>query len=302
MQSRPPEEDLERRLPGASQSMRALRDRMLATASLSTPVLIAGEPGTGRDTAVEALYAVSERPGSTLVKIDAREFSPETQLPENATLYLDGIEHLKREAQTFWARRVDPQRGTHSWGGVRLFASVSDPVPPLDCGHFDRVLGRALLHFLIRIPPLRERIQDLPAVAEGAIERIAAAMGRPPARLSRAALNFLAEQRFEGNIRQLEDLLIRALAFSRGHTLRRDLIRDLWVEREESLSKIRAHHSALQRIALLEKLRETGGNVTHTALAFGRSRSAIYRLIAKYGISLSSQRMPGQSATGSARR
>ena len=69
-----------------------------------------------------------------------------------------------------------------------------------------------------------------------------------------------------------------------------EVVKDVLTELEESLASIRAQHSALERETLLRAIQETGGNITRTAAILGKSRSAVYRLIAKHGVALSRER------------
>ncbi len=120
-------------------------------------------------------------------------------------------------------------------------------------------------------------------------KRIGEAVGRK-IRLSPAARDFLATQRWPGNARQLEQLLERAIAFSRGRQIRRQLVKELLAEVEDSLASIREQRAALERDALLRAIQQTGGNVTHAAGILGKSRASVYRLMEKHGLALSRER------------
>ena len=86
------------------------------------------------------------------------------------------------------------------------------------------------------------------------------------------------------------DRLERCIAFTRGRQIRRETVRDVLAEVEESLDSIREHHATLEREALMRAIRETGGNITRAAEALGRSRGAVYRLIDKHNIPLRRRR------------
>jgi two-component system response regulator GlrR len=281
--------DLEKRLVGSSRAMSRLRERISGLAPLRTPVLVSGEPGTGRDTVVRALHELGATAGGELIRIDAGSFSPDRGVPECAALYLDGIEEFPTEAQSFWAECVDRAEAEGFHIGPRILASTAGPLTPnLREEDTYQELRAALLRFALEIPPLRALRDDLPDIADALTKRIGGAVGRT-IRLSPAAREFLANQHWPGNVRQVEQLLERAVAFSRGRQIRRQLVKELLKEAEDSLTSIREQHAALERDALLRAIQQTGGNVTHAAEVLGKSRAAVYRLMEKHGLSRESR-------------
>jgi DNA-binding NtrC family response regulator len=274
------------RLPGKSRAIRRLRGRVSALGRLSNPVLVTGEPGTGRDTVVEALHDLGSTGGRSLARIDAASFGPRDPIPERGAVYLDGVENLRRETQRIWSAYLSrDQVGAKE--GARVFVSASDGLAVrMTRGNFDHKLGNILLRFQIQVPPLRERQEDVPDVAGSMVNRLAAELGRRQVRLSAPALELLAGHRWPGNLRQLERVLERAVAFSKGREIRREVVEEVLGEIEESVASIRERHSIEERDALLGALRDTGGNVSQTAEILGKSRPAIYRLIEKYEIPL----------------
>jgi two-component system nitrogen regulation response regulator NtrX len=276
--------DLEQRLVGRSRPISRLREQVSGLAPLRTPVLVSGEPGTGRDTVVRALHELGATAGSELLRVDTASFSPESPLPETGAVYLDGIERLSTEAQAYWTERVAEAEAAGFRDEPRILASTSGPLSLyLDDGNVYQELRGALLRFTIELPPLRVIADDVPEIADALVKRIGASLGRR-IRLSASAREFLATQRWPGNARQLERLLERAIGFSRGRQVRREVVKDVLSDLEASLASIREQHGALERGALLRALQATGGNVTHTAEILGKSRSAVYRLIEKHGI------------------
>jgi DNA-binding NtrC family response regulator len=278
---------LETHLVGSSRAMRRLRERISGLAPLMTPVLVAGEPGTGRDSVVHALNQHGATAGSDLVRIDTRAFTPAGGVPDAAAVYLDGIELLSSEAQTFWAAKVAAAEAGGFQSRPRILASAAEPFVSRDAVYPE--LRSVLLRFSVEIPPLRTIAEDVPAIADALVGRIGESVGRR-IRLSPSASEFLAAQRWPGNVRQLEQVLQRSVAFSRGRQIRREVVRDILSELEESVASIREQRSAIERDALLRAIQGTGGNVTHAAEILGKSRSAIYRLIEKHGIALTKER------------
>jgi DNA-binding NtrC family response regulator len=282
--------DLEAHLVGKSRAMFRIRDRVAGLGPLRTPVLVSGEPGTGRDTVVRALHEFGATAGTPLVRIDPGSPSSGQRAPKSGSVYLDGIERLSAESQTYWSEYI---AGAESGGfrdGPRVFASTAGPIgaPIPENGVYQELRG-ALLRFAIELPPLRAIAEDIPLIADALVAKIGARMGRR-IRLSVSAREFLAAQPWPGNAKQLERILERATAFSRGRQIRRDVVKEILAELEDSLASIREQHRALERNALIRAIQETGGNITKTAEILGRSRSAIYRLIEKHGIALHHRR------------
>jgi transcriptional regulator of acetoin/glycerol metabolism len=81
--------------------------------------------------------------------------------------------------------------------------------------------------------------------------------------------------------------LERAIAFTRGHFIRRELLEQVLSEAEESLARVRKRRGWQEREALIEALEQTGGNISQAAASLGRSRGSVYHLLKKHGISLS---------------
>jgi transcriptional regulator of acetoin/glycerol metabolism len=220
------------------------------------------------------------------VRLDPRQPVLERRPTPPRAVYLDGIEGFPAEAQASWARHLTASEaeGFRRW--PRVFASSAVSLPELGRrDSFARGIGAALLRFAIELPPLREVCEDVPAIAVALVARIGAKVGRR-IQLSSAATQFLAEQRWPGNTAQLVQVLERAVGFSRGRQLRREVVADVCTDFAETLDGIRARGSARERDALLRALQKTGGNVTRTAEELNRSRPAVYRLIEKHGIPL----------------
>jgi len=273
------------RLVGRSQAVRALRQRIEGMASLWIPVLLCGEPGSGRRTAAECLHAFGPTAKGELVKIDATAVAPEVRLPGTATVYVEDVERLPRRTQRWWLERLRMAPGAD---GVRWIASTRDCASLRQSGpDFDPELERLLSRYAIRVPPLRERAADLPLLVADLCARIGRAVGRERVRISPRALELLAHGHWPGNVRELEDVIGRAIVFSSGRVIRRPLVEDLMAEHGESVGGIRADRALRERERLIEELRSSGGNVARTAEVLGKTRTAVYRLIARHGIPLS---------------
>jgi DNA-binding NtrC family response regulator len=277
---------LSSRLVGRSHAMRCLRQRIEGMASLWIPVLLRGEPGSGRSTVAELLHALGPTSAGELVRIHAASFGPEARLPGLATVHLEAVEALPRRTQAWWLERLrapsSPGRGARFVASTERAGSMRDAAPD-----FDPALDAILSRFAIRVPPLRERAEDLPLLVADLGARIGGAVGRERVRFSPQAVELLAHCVWSGNVRELEDVIGRAIVFSPSAVIGRALVEDVLAERGESVGGIRADRALRERERLLAELRSSGGNVTRTAEVLGKSRPALYRLIARHGIPLS---------------
>jgi DNA-binding NtrC family response regulator len=276
--------DLARRLVGRSEAATRIRERISGLIPLWTPVLVCGEPGTGHDTVALALHELGASAGGRFTRFEAASFSPRQELPSRGAVYLDGAERLPADGQAFWAERIVKAETSSFQPNLRVLASTTEHLlSRLRDGSYDAQLGTLLLRFAIDLPPLRDRAEDVCDIADALTEKIGRAVGRR-IRLSSAARELIAARRWPGNLRQLERLLERAVAFSRGRQIRRRVIEDLCADEERTLLAIREQHAYRERDALLRAIEATGGNISRAAERLGRSRGAVYRLLAKHGI------------------
>jgi len=282
-------DDLADRIVGQSPAIQRLRERIGGLAPLRHPVLLCGEIGTGRDLAITALHELGASGHGTLVRISSEHASARLSIPDCSAIYLDGIEAFPKHAQSFWTRYVEDceTRGFH--GSPRILASSARPTASLArTTPVDQLLLDRMLRYAIELPPLRSIPEDISAIADSLVERGCERVGRRVT-LSPAARRFLMRQRWPGNAGQLEQLLERSIAFTRGRLVRRKTVQDVLAELAESLDSIREHHSVLERESLIRAIHEAGGNITRTAETLGKSRGAVYRLIQKHDIPLRRQ-------------
>ena len=273
--------ELASRLPGSSTAITRVRARLAALASLRAPVLITGEPGSGRTTAARALHEHGATAGLDFHKVDAARFAPSAPVPKQGMVLLRGVEQLSPGGQAFWKERLAGMSGERP---LRIVASSA--------GDWDRGtlietdLAKALLRFRVHLPPLRDRPEDIPDIAGALLARISGRLGRERPRVEPAAFDLLCAQTWPGNATQLSQLLERAVAYSRGRRLTRGEIDELLGESRESLATVRREHEGRTRTELLTALRESAGNISRTAMRLGLSRQSVYRLLEKHSISV----------------
>lgn len=280
---RPPRE-LTTRLAGPSAAMARVREKILGLAPLRVPVLVRGERGTGRDTVVRSLHELGSTGGAELRVIDPGAPKPTAPVTAEA-VYLDGIERLAPQALSYWAGWIAESARLGFRGPPRVFASTERTRSALrETAESD--LEAALRRFEIELPPLRERAEDIPEISRALLEGIGGRVGRTRIRLSADVAAFLGAQRWPGNVGELEQILTKAVAFSRSGHLRRNDLEWVLGELELSVDRIRAEHEARERTELVAALHRAHGNIARAAEMMKRSRSAVYRLLAKHGVRL----------------
>ncbi len=283
---------IETRVVGRSRAARLMRSRLHGLASLAGPVLVIGEAGSGRDTVARALHEAGAQAGGPFRRVDCAVWRPGEELPRAGTLYLDHVDRLSAAGQQFFAHRLR-QMEREGWErGPRIVASAG---PGFVAGRtdavrngadaFDRTLFDELMRFPLELVPLRERLEDVPEIADRIVDRLGERMRRE-VRLTPDAHAFLARQGWPGNVQQLARVLERGVAFCAGGRIDGAAIEQLVDDFEESLAAIRRKRAADERDELLATLARTGGNISRCAEEMGRSRGAVYRLIDKYGIAL----------------
>ncbi len=236
------------RLIGSSEAMREVRQLIEKVARSMAPVMVFGESGTGKELVARAIHEVSPRGRQPFVAVNCGAI-PEAlleaeffgyrkgaftgaaddrdgffQAAQGGTLFLDEIGELPLAMQSKLLRAIQ-ERAVRPIGAtaeqpinVRVVSAThKDLGAEVHAGRFRQDLFYRLNVIQIEVPPLRERLDDLRAISSALIERIAQDAGVSPLpALSSDALAHLSRYSFPGNVRELENLLHRALALSGG--------------------------------------------------------------------------------------
>lgn len=241
------------RLVGQSQAIQNVKQRITKVARSMAPVLIHGESGTGKELVARALHASSQRADRPLIAVNCGAI-PENlleaeffgarkgsytganqdregyfQAARGGTLFLDEIGDLPLAMQSKLLRAIQ-ERSVRPLGSTQeetvdvriVSATHRDLAADVKTGHFRQDLYFRLNVIEIVIPPLRERREDLPALCTALLARIGQDSGIQPPALSERALKAIASHPLTGNVRELENLLHRAVALSDGDELNVD--------------------------------------------------------------------------------
>ncbi len=272
-------------LVGETVAIERCRERLAALAPLDEPVLLTGEPGTGRRTAARLLHACAPERGGAFVDIGPDERGT-ARSPVRGTVHLRDFDRFEPEALARWSEALlrptsprDPR--------PRIVASAAPALRGrIERGDFDTRIGQALLRFEVRLPPLRERPEDVPRMARALLERVGRELGRPGLAFAPRALDRLRERAWPGNAAELAGIVEKLAAFATARVIQPEEVDAVLDEFGLSIETLRDRAAEEERSALVAALRETGGNVTRTAERLGRSRAAVYRLVAKHGLPL----------------
>ncbi|ACL04223.1 Two-component, sigma54 specific, transcriptional regulator, Fis family [Desulfatibacillum aliphaticivorans] len=312
---------------GQSPAMQTVFDTIKTVSQTDMTVLITGESGTGKELAARAIHSLSPRSSGPFVAINCPTV-PENILESElfgykkgafthastsrqglfeeangGTLFLDEIGDVTPSIQTKLLRvlqekEIKPLGSNKSRKvNVRIVASTNQDLQKrIDEGLFREDFYYRLAVVPVVMPPLRERNGDVPLIAAHLAAKHCKDLGKLPVTLSPNFVNWLENQTWTGNVRELENTIIQAILFSEGGTLEPpktapaatqtlsrisvpDLSAQSYKEAKESILE------AFHRNYLGALLKETGGNVTQAAKNCGMERQNLQQILRRYNIS-----------------
>jgi DNA-binding NtrC family response regulator len=302
-------------LVAESPAMRAVLDSARQVAPTDATVLLLGESGTGKSQLARWIHYQSRRAAGPCVEVHCAAL-PETLLEgelfghekgaftgavqrkaghlaaaDGGTLFLDEIGEITSATQVKLLRFLQertfvPLGGTEARiVDARVIAATNrDLDAAVAEGSFRQDFYYRLNVFAIRVPPLRERVDDVPPIAD----RLLAARGLPPEKLSAPARQRLLEHRWPGNVRELENVLQRALILAGEESIRPEHVTlpnaaTLRARGPGDLLGEGFQLDAFERELILAALERAGGNKTHAAQLLGITRRRLYSLLASLG-------------------
>jgi len=310
-----------KRLVGTSAGIQKLVREISKVSSSDATVLLSGETGTGKGLIAEIIHSLSRRRNNRFVAINCaaipaslleselfghergaftgaiREKKGIFEVADNGTIFLDEIGDIAPELQVKLLRVLQGQEFERVGGtkpvkvDVRVIAATNVNLEQAIAeGRFREDLFFRLNVLPMTVPPLRERKEDIPILLEYFIAQYSEKAGKRFEKLAPEILNHLSEYSWPGNIRELQNVVERAVVFGKEP---RFAIADFNIaparyptstipENSSSVSSLKE----LELQLLLQALRQAGGNVSRAARTLGISRGTVYRRLERYEIGL----------------
>jgi len=297
---------------GKSDAVEKLKENIRIIAPTDASVLILGENGTGKELVARTIHRSSSRSPEMFMSVDMGAI-PETlfeselfghqkgsftgaiqdkrgrfELAEKGTLFLDEIGNLPVTMQTKLLTVLE-QRTIRRIGAntdipidIRLVSATNQPIQRMvENGSFRRDLLYRLNTIELVIPPLRERIEDIPGLAEHFLEEACRKYGKPGLEISRRSMKQLQQYSWPGNVRELQNTLARGVIMAEDRQIRFDQLGSTAGQpASQTTLNIEENEKALIQKALVTNR----GNVTRAAGDLGIDRNALYRRMKKYGL------------------
>ncbi|MCB1752538.1 MAG: sigma-54-dependent Fis family transcriptional regulator [Gammaproteobacteria bacterium] len=327
LQPAPDDPMKKRELIGRSDAMLQVSKEIALCAGSGATVLISGESGTGKEVVARLIHAHSGRKGpfvavncaaivdtlleSELFGHEKGAFTGATsrkpgkfELAQDGTLFLDEIGELAPPLQAKLLRALQEQvfervGGTQqiSTNARILSATNRDLLAAAASGRFREDLAYRLKVINISLPPLRERLEDIPLLTQALIEKIAQRIHKPPLQPTVEAIAALQSHDWPGNVRELENVLTQALVQARNGVLTPDLLpmkSSVAVGQSTSVQPVSAVTMAtvfrtldqVEAEHIQQVLNHTGGHKGKSCDILGISRPALDRKIKKYTLTL----------------
>ncbi|MBD3409560.1 MAG: response regulator [Ignavibacteriales bacterium] len=302
-------------LVGDSPEMKKILDLVQTVAATDTTVLVRGESGVGKELVAKAIHLNSERKYFPMVTVncgalaetllESELFGHEKgaftgarhkrkgkfEMADNGTIFLDEIGTVSPKMQVELLRVLESKQFTRVGGNdtvtsnFRVIAATNEPLEDrVKEGKFREDLYYRLNVFNVFIPPLRDRPEDIPALAEFFRHKFASAMNKKIEKISPAAMDFLKSYEWRGNVRELENAIERAVVVGKGDAIE---VEDLPfhtrgeraddAENETSLADVEKRH--IHKVLLRNEW-----NISRSAKTLGVDRATLYNKIEKYGL------------------
>ena len=298
-------------LIGNSAAMKKVLKEIENVAQSNSSVVITGESGTGKELVARAIHANSQRRFFPLVSVhcgaltesllESELFGHEKgaftgamfnrkgrfEMADNGTIFLDEIATISTKMQIDLLRVLESKKFTRVGGNKEISsdfrvicATNRDLKSLVEKGIFREDLYYRLNVVNIYVPPLRERVEDIPMLVDYFIKKYCTSMNKPPATIEPAALKRLEEFSYPGNVRELENMIERAIVVGNGKKI---MLKDLPLEKTvvkntvESLDDLEKEH-------IFKILNKYNWNISRAAKALNIDRVTLYNKISKFGL------------------
>ena len=321
-------------IAGQSQVIESLRAQIQRAAPTNATVLITGENGTGKELVAKALHHLSQRSQRPLIEVNCAAIPEELieselfghekgsftgahekrrgkfDLANGGTLFLDEVGDMSLRTQAKILRIIQEQCFERVGGArvvqvdVRIIAATNKDLPrEIECGRFRQDLYYRLNVIPLHVPPLRDRLEDIPILIEDFLQDFAteSALGRK--QVGAEVIAFLQRYDWPGNVRELKNFIERLIIMSPGQFIsRKDLPADFLsqLSMAETASNpylsltLKEARTCFEREYLARKLQENDWNISTTAAKIGIERSHLHRKMKSMGIRGGGEPVAGQ--------
>ena len=304
-----------------SKSMHKIKELTKRTAKTNSNVLILGESGTGKELFAHAIHSISRRSNAPFIKVNCGAIPYELleselfgyeegsftgakkggkigkfKAADGGTIFLDEIGDLPMNMQVKLLRVLQDKEieriGSNSSEkvDVRIITATNrDLEEMVSEGKFRLDLYYRLNVLTIKVPPLRERKDDIPILSEYLIQKISRRENIRVDRISDSALEYLKRYNWPGNVRELENILERAINFLDEETVIKPEhlpSKITGIMRKKKIRTLKLTLEEVERQAIIDSLIFSNGNKTKAASILDISRTSLYEKIDKYNIEL----------------
>ena len=298
-------------LIGKSEAIKRVLREVESVAPTNSSVIITGESGTGKELVARAIHANSLRKFYPLVSVhcgalaesllESELFGHEKgaftgalynrkgrfEMADSGTIFLDEIATISQKMQVELLRVLESKKFMRVGGNKEISsdfrvicATNRDLKSMVEKGTFREDLYYRLNVMNIHVPPLRNRVEDIPLLVDYFISKYCKSMNKPPVSIDTAALKRIMGYPFPGNIRELENMIERAIVVGNGKKI---FIKDLPLAKDVVDSNIESLDD-FEKTFILQILNKYSWNISRTANALKVDRVTLYNKIKKYGL------------------
>jgi two-component system nitrogen regulation response regulator NtrX len=317
--------EIRHQMVGESSSLRQVWEAVKRAAPTNATVLLVGESGVGKELVARSIHRNSLRSRERFVQVNCAAIPEELieselfghekgsftgatekqigkfEQADRGTIFLDEIGDMSAKTQAK-VLRVLQEGEVERLGSARtkkvdvrvIAATNKDLDQEIEKGTFREDLYFRLSVIPIRVPPLRDRREDIPLLVRHFADLFSRDNNRRPQRFTPAALEYLQKARWKGNVRELKNTVERLIIMTPSDTLDVDDLRDIVRleskpaasdNEKERPGTLREFKETAERAFLVDKLRENNWNISKTAEVIGTPRSNLYKKLEQYGIS-----------------
>ena len=317
--------EVRHQMVGESPALRQVWDAIKRAAPTNATVLLLGESGSGKELVARSIHRNSLRSRERFVQVNCAAIPEELieselfghekgsftgatekqigkfEQADRGTIFLDEVGDMSPKTQAK-VLRVLQEGEVERLGSARtikvdvrvIAATNKDLEAEIEKGTFREDLYFRLSVIPIRVPPLRDRREDIPALVKHFADLFSRDNNRRPQRFTQAALEYLQKARWKGNVRELKNTVERLIIMTPGDAVDVDDLREI-VRLEQKTAApdndrerpgtLREFKESAERTFLVGKLRENNWNISKTAEVIGTPRSNLYKKLEQYGIS-----------------